>query len=114
MPSRSSPGPASRGDRELAPEPPEVLVGGNSDIAIRRAVEHGAGWLPFADQSRTTVPRDEAEKVPMPADSPAGIAEHFAAYAAAGAERVGTSPQATDEATWLRQCEVIAAAAEIS
>jgi alkanesulfonate monooxygenase SsuD/methylene tetrahydromethanopterin reductase-like flavin-dependent oxidoreductase (luciferase family) len=138
---------------------PPVLVGGNSDVALRRAVAHGAGWLPsligperlaertvalraLADDAGRATPAitvgghmfvgsgsavddaraafvrslvdehrmapDEAERVPMPGESPARIAEHLAAYAAAGAERVVTGPQATDETGWLRQAEAIA------
>ena len=127
---------------------PPVLVGGSSDVAIRRATRFGHGWFPslisparLAERERqvpTTVgghlfaaegpertafvrslvevnrlPPDEAERVPMPGGSPQRIAEHFAAYAAAGAERVVTGPHAADQAEWLRQVEQIAAAAEI-
>jgi alkanesulfonate monooxygenase SsuD/methylene tetrahydromethanopterin reductase-like flavin-dependent oxidoreductase (luciferase family) len=155
--------PAMVGGVELRLRPaatmPPVLVGGNSDVALRRAVAHGAGWLPSligperlaeraavlralageagrptpaitvgghmfvgagseVDDARAAFVRslvevhrmapDEARRVPMPGDSPARIAEHLAAYAAAGAERVVTGPQATDETGWLRQADAIA------
>ncbi|MGH3761247.1 LLM class flavin-dependent oxidoreductase [Actinophytocola sp.] len=138
---------------------PPVLVGGNSDVALRRTIERGDGWLPSliapdrlaeraaalharaeragrarpgitvgghmfvgtgseVDAARAAFVRqlvdvhrmapDEAERVPMPGESPERIAEHFAAYAGAGAERVITGPHATDETEWLRQAEVIA------
>lgn len=131
-----------------APMPP-VLIGGNSDRALRRTAEHGDGWFPslispralasrvtkLADGKSVTVgghlfmgdeearrafvrslievhglPPAEAEAVPMPGDSKAAIAEHFAAYEAAGAERVSTGPSAEGETEFLRQCEVIAEA----
>ncbi|HWM04861.1 MAG TPA: LLM class flavin-dependent oxidoreductase [Actinophytocola sp.] len=143
-----------------APMPP-VLVGGNSDVALRRVIAYGDGWLPslispgrlaervavlreLAESAGRAVPSvtvgghmfvgtgsavdaaraefvrmlvethrlppDEAEQVPMPGESPERIAEHFAAYAEAGAERVVTGPHTTDEAEWLRQAAIIAAA----
>jgi alkanesulfonate monooxygenase SsuD/methylene tetrahydromethanopterin reductase-like flavin-dependent oxidoreductase (luciferase family) len=56
------------------------------------------------------IPPGEAERVPMPGGSPQRIAEHFAAYAAAGATRVVTGPETSDQREWLRQVEVIAEA----
>jgi alkanesulfonate monooxygenase SsuD/methylene tetrahydromethanopterin reductase-like flavin-dependent oxidoreductase (luciferase family) len=137
---------------------PPVLVGGNSDAAIRRAVAHGDGWLPSlispellatrvpalhaaaggralsvavgghmfvgsgsaVDQQRAEfvrmlvdlhgLPEMEAERVPMPGTSPAAIADHFAAYAAAGADRIGVGPHADTEDEFLRHCDLIAEA----
>jgi alkanesulfonate monooxygenase SsuD/methylene tetrahydromethanopterin reductase-like flavin-dependent oxidoreductase (luciferase family) len=59
------------------------------------------------------MPPDEAERVPMPGGSPQRIAEHFAAYAAAGAVRIVTGPDTSDQGEWLRQVEVIAEATRI-
>jgi alkanesulfonate monooxygenase SsuD/methylene tetrahydromethanopterin reductase-like flavin-dependent oxidoreductase (luciferase family) len=54
------------------------------------------------------IPPDEADDVPMPGGSPRRVAEHFAAYADAGAERVVTGPDTADQGEWLRQVEIIA------
>jgi alkanesulfonate monooxygenase SsuD/methylene tetrahydromethanopterin reductase-like flavin-dependent oxidoreductase (luciferase family) len=136
---------------------PPILIGGNSDVAIRRAVTYGDGWLPSlltpdtlvssaaklreraAERGRATpsitvgthamlgndesarsardtlvrslvddhgLPPEAAALVPI-TGSPEEVAEHFAAYAAAGAERLVISP---DGGEWMRQCELIAEA----
>src|SRR5882757_7888943 len=128
---------------------PPVLVGGNSDAAIRRTVAHGDGWMPslispellatrvplLAVEGRPRpsvtvgghmfvgsgsaveaqraafvrllvdlhgLPEAEAERVPMPGTSRSAIADHFAAYAAAGADRIGVGPHAATEDEFLR------------
>jgi alkanesulfonate monooxygenase SsuD/methylene tetrahydromethanopterin reductase-like flavin-dependent oxidoreductase (luciferase family) len=130
---------------------PPVLIGGNSDVAVRRAVAHGDGWMPslispellgtrvlalraaggralsvtvgghmFVGAGRAEfvrqlvdlhgIPEVEAERVPMPGDSSSAIADHFAAYVAAGADRIGVGPHAETEDEFLRHCDVIAEA----
>lgn len=125
---------------------PPVLVGGNSAVAMRRAVEHG-GWFPSLiapDDLRSAVaklrtmagkrgrpaptvtvgghlflgddtaardarngfvgdlirthgmPPETAEKIPMTARNMDELAEVFAAYADAGADRVVTGPDNGD------------------
>ncbi len=136
---------------------PPVLIGGNSDVAIRRAVAHGDGWLPSlispellatrvpvlraagsrplsvtvgghmfvgsgsaVDQQRAEfvrqivdlhgLPEAEAERALMPGAGPSAIADHFAAYAAAGADRISVGPHAETEDEFLRHCDLIAEA----
>jgi len=132
---------------------PPVLIGGNSDAAIRRTVAHGDGWMPSlispellatrvpllgrplpvtvgghmfvgsgsavaarrAEFVRLLVdlhglPEAEASRVPMPGESASAIADHFAAYEAAGADRVGVGPHADTEDEFLRHCDLIAGA----
>jgi alkanesulfonate monooxygenase SsuD/methylene tetrahydromethanopterin reductase-like flavin-dependent oxidoreductase (luciferase family) len=137
---------------------PPVLIGGNSDVAIRRTVAHGDGWLPSlispellatrvpvlraaageravsvtvgghlfvgsgsaVEQQRAEfvrqlvdlhgLPEAEAERVPMPGASPSAIADHFAAYASAGADGIGVGPHAETEDEFLRHCDLIAEA----
>ncbi|WP_250563388.1 LLM class flavin-dependent oxidoreductase [Sphaerisporangium fuscum] len=131
---------------------PPVLVGGNSPVAMRRAVEYG-DWFPslispddlrpavarlreLADergvpaptvtvgghlilgndeQARSTrdsfvrvliethgMPPERAARIPMTASSPAELAEVFAAYEEAGADRIVTAPDNGDHETGLR------------
>lgn len=99
---------------------PPVLVGGNSDVALRRTIARGDGWLPSlispaALTGRAATLRELAaagRPVPgacrCPAATRARIAGHLHAYAEAGAERVITGPHATGESEWLRQADVIA------
>jgi alkanesulfonate monooxygenase SsuD/methylene tetrahydromethanopterin reductase-like flavin-dependent oxidoreductase (luciferase family) len=140
-----------------APVPP-VLVGGNSDVALRRTVRHGDGWFPsqigpaeLADRIATlralaaghgrptpgvtvgghvifgtgeaaaTARRaltahlleafgkssEQAAAAPMPGGSAAELAERFAAYREAGADRIVTGPEHQD---WERQLDLIAEA----
>jgi len=137
---------------------PPVLVGGNSDAAIRRTAARGDGWLPSlispellatripalhaaaggrplsvtvgghmfvgsgsavaaqrAEFVRMLIalhglPEAEAERTPMPGDSPSAIVDHLAAYAAAGVDRVGIGLHADTEAEFLRHCDLIAEA----
>ncbi len=64
------------------PHPP-IWVGGNSRVAIRRAVERGDGWLPFP------APAGLARRVrTAPLDSPEALAERID-YARAHAAKVG-------------------------
>jgi alkanesulfonate monooxygenase SsuD/methylene tetrahydromethanopterin reductase-like flavin-dependent oxidoreductase (luciferase family) len=56
------------------------------------------------------MPADEAEKVPMSAATPAELADRFAAYQAAGADRIVISPGGSN---WRRQCELIAEASAL-
>lgn len=136
-----------------APVPP-ILIGGNSDVAIRRAVTHGDGWFPSlitpaalarraaklrelaAERGRATpsitvgghavlghnksaheallrslvdlhgMPSEEVAMIPV-TGTPEQVAERFAAYAEAGAERLVL---ALDGEEWMRQCELIAQA----
>jgi alkanesulfonate monooxygenase SsuD/methylene tetrahydromethanopterin reductase-like flavin-dependent oxidoreductase (luciferase family) len=138
---------------------PPVLIGGNSDVAIRRTVAHGDGWMPSlispdllatrvralraaagsrpvsvtvgghmfvgsgsaVDQQRAEfvrqlvdlhgLPEAEAERAPMPGASASVIADRFAAYAAAGADRICVGPHAETEDEFLRHCDLIAEAA---
>lgn len=133
---------------------PPMLIGGNSDVAIRRAVTHGHGWFPSlitpdalarraaklrelaVERGRATpsitvgghavlghnkpaldallhslvdvqgMPSEEAAMIPV-TGTPEQVAERFAAYAAAGAERLVL---ALDGGKWMRQCELIAQA----
>lgn len=64
------------------PHPP-IWVGGNAKRAIRRAVEHGQGWLPFP------VPEKMARHIrTAPLATPQDLADRLA-YARAHAEAVG-------------------------
>ncbi|MDX1649569.1 MAG: TIGR03619 family F420-dependent LLM class oxidoreductase [Myxococcota bacterium] len=64
------------------PHPP-IWVGGNAKRAIRRAVEHGQGWLPFP------VPAKMARHIrTAPLATPQDLADRLA-YARAHAEAVG-------------------------
>jgi alkanesulfonate monooxygenase SsuD/methylene tetrahydromethanopterin reductase-like flavin-dependent oxidoreductase (luciferase family) len=140
-----------------APVPP-ILIGGNSEVAIRRAATYGDGWFPSliapdalasgaaklrelaTERGRPTpsitvgghvilgddesarsarealvrslvddhgLPLAKAAEVPMVGSSPEEIAERFAAYAVAGAERLVLS---VDGGEWALQCERIAEA----
>lgn len=139
-----------------APVPP-ILVGGNSDGAIRRAARYGDGWFPSliapdaltsgaaklralaAKKGHTTpgitvgghamlgndtaarsardafvrglvanhgMTPEAAAAIPI-IGSPEEVAERFAAYAAAGVERLVLG---LDCEAWMRQCELIAEA----
>lgn len=139
-----------------APAPP-ILVGGNSEVAIRRAATVGDGWFPSlltpdalatgvarlralaAEHGRPMptvtvgghampgddadsraardafvrglvddhgMPPDQAEAIPV-TGSPRRIAERFAAYAEAGADRIAIGPDGGD---WHRQWERVAEA----
>lgn len=127
---------------------PPVIVGGNSRVAMRRAVEFG-GWFPSLippDDLRRALtelralaeergrpmpavtvgghlflgsdprprdafvrnlvdvhglPRETAEKVPMTARDAPGLAEVFAAYGEAGADRIVTGPDDVDPLSGL-------------
>lgn len=137
------------------PAPP-VLVGGNSEAAIRRTLAYGDGWFPSLiapedlrdavarlqdlaaqrgrpapeitvgghlilgdDESARTaydalvrtlvdvhhMPPDKAAAVPMTARGPAELAEVFASYAAAGADRIVAGP---DNGDWHTQLQLVA------
>lgn len=137
---------------------PPILIGGNSDVALRRTLRHGDGWFPSqigpaelagrvatlrtlaAEQGHPTpgvtvgghvifgtgeaaaAARDalrselveafgkspaQAADAPMPGGSAAELAERFAAYGEAGAERIVTGPEHHD---WERQLDVLAEA----
>ncbi len=138
----------------LAPATPVplILIGGNSDVAIRRAVIHGDGWFPSlitpaaltceaaklrelaAERGRATpsitvgghavlghnkpaydallhslvdllgMPSEEAAMIPI-TGTPEQVAERFAAYASAGAERLVLG---RDGGEWMCQCDLIA------
>ena len=140
-----------------APMPP-VLVGGNTETAIRRAVRRGNGWFPSliapgdlagavarlrdlaaehgvptpsvtvgghlflgddtsARDARDAfirnltdvhrMPPETAAKVPMTARGPEELAEVFAAYQAAGADRIVTGPDNTE---WKSGLQIMAEA----
>jgi alkanesulfonate monooxygenase SsuD/methylene tetrahydromethanopterin reductase-like flavin-dependent oxidoreductase (luciferase family) len=139
-----------------APLPP-LLIGGNTEVAMRRAVSREAAWFPSLispaglvrlvgrletlataagrvrppitigghallnpdPQARETfirrlidlhhLPPQEAALVPL-GGSPQQLADRFAAYAEAGAERLVL---ALDDGQWLYKCEQLARALEL-
>jgi probable F420-dependent oxidoreductase len=69
--------------RPIARPHPPIWVGGNSRIAIRRAVERGQGWLPFPNPEAAS----RALKTPS-MESVSDLSERLA-YARAHAEAIG-------------------------
>jgi alkanesulfonate monooxygenase SsuD/methylene tetrahydromethanopterin reductase-like flavin-dependent oxidoreductase (luciferase family) len=86
-----------------------ITIGGH--LFFHDGPERAAFVASLVDGHR--IPPDEAERVPMPGGSPRRIAEHFAAYAGAGATRIVTGPDTDDQDEWLRQVAVIAEARRI-
>lgn len=87
---------------------PQITVGGHILIGEGESIR-----VAHEDLVRNLVEvhglnREKAEKVPMYGGRPGAIAEQLAAFAEAGATRVVTSPDASEEREWMRQCELLA------
>lgn len=87
---------------------PQITVGGHVLIGEGESVRVAHENLVRNLVEVHGLNRKEAEKVPMYGGSPQAIAEQFAAFAEAGATRVVTSPDASEEREWMRQCELLA------